>query len=104
MRGHDLFDGIVSPILSAVCESLRREREREIRRLANHETQMQNELSAYRHALADPSEMLRKQTAYEEAEPFKRTVADVAAFLSRVEEAEGAAEKGQREAPTATVH
>lgn len=94
MRGHDLFDGIVSPILSAVCESLRREREREIRRLANHETQMQNELSAYRHALADPSEMLRKQTAYEEAEPFKRTVADVAAFLSRVEGAEGIEEKG----------
>ena len=46
MRGHDLFDGVVGPMLGGVCEALRRERERDIRRLAGHEVQLQNELSA----------------------------------------------------------
>ena len=46
MRGHDIFDGIVTPLLGGICEMLRREREREIRKLAEHNVQMQNELSA----------------------------------------------------------
>ncbi len=64
MRGHDLFDGVVSPLLAEVCDSLRREREREIRRLAEHEVQMENELSSYRHSTAQPCDMLRKHTGY----------------------------------------
>lgn len=41
MRGHDLCDGVAVPLLNMVCEQLRREREREIRRLAEHNVQMQ---------------------------------------------------------------
>jgi len=83
MRGHDLMDGIVAPLLEGICEALRREREREIRRLAGHGTQMQNELAAYRHAVAPVTEMLRKQTGYADAPLYRRIQDDVARFLAR---------------------
>ncbi len=82
MRGHDLFDSVVSPLLSGVCEMLRREREREIRRLAEHNTQMQNELSAYQHSSAPFEEMLRKHSGYREAAPYRHVQADIRRFLS----------------------
>lgn len=86
MRGHDLFDGIVSPMLTGVCEALRRDREREIRRLAEHAVQMQNELAAYQHSVAPVEEMLRKHTGYMESEPYKRIQADIKRLLERLEE------------------
>ncbi len=85
MRGHDVFDTLVVPILTAVCDSLRRDREREIRQLAGHATQMQNELAAYAHATAPVVEMLRKHTAYEQAPLYQRIQADIRAFVERVE-------------------
>lgn len=83
MRGHDLMDGIVAPLVGAVCESLRREREREIRALAEHNVQMQNELAAYQHAVASVHEMLRKQTAYASSPLYRRIQDDVRRFLDR---------------------
>lgn len=83
MRGHDLSDYVVSPLLTAVCDRLRREREREIRNLAVHKLQMQNELAGYQHSSQGPLEMLRKHTAYRSAPPYKKIEADVAAFLSK---------------------
>ena len=83
MRGHDLHDGIVAPMLAGVCEALRREREREIRRLAEHATQMQNELSAYQHAVGTVEEMLRKHTGYVGAPTYRRVQEDVRSFLRR---------------------
>ena len=88
MRGHDLFDGIVSPMLGGVCELLRREREREIRRLAEHNVQMQNELSAYQNATASVEEMLRKHTQYAECPLYRRVQADVKALIARIEHAD----------------
>ena len=79
MRGHDLVDVVLGPILSAVCEVLRREREREITQLACHAVQQQNELAAYRHAIAPVEEMLRKHTAYHDTSEFRRIVAAVRA-------------------------
>lgn len=83
MRGHDLHDGVVAPMLAGVCEALRREREREIRRLAEHATQMQNELSAYQHAVGSVEEMLRKHTSYVTAPPYLRVQDDVRRFLQQ---------------------
>ena len=79
LRGHDLVDVVLGPILSAVCEVLRREREREITQLACHVVQQQNELAAYRHAIAPVEEMLRKHTAYHDTPEFRRIVAAVRA-------------------------
>lgn len=84
MRGHDLFDGIVAPLVGGVCEALRREREREIHRLAGHSVQMQNELSAYQNHISSPEEMLRKHTDYEECPQYKKVQEDVRIFLKKM--------------------
>lgn len=83
MRGHDLQDGIVIPIMNTVCELLRREREREIRQLAEHATQQQNELAAYQHSTSSVADMLKKHTGYVTSEPYLRMVADLQNFLEQ---------------------
>lgn len=67
---------------------LRREREREIRKLAEHNTQMQNELSAYQHAAAPIEEMLRKHTYYKSCPLFKKIQNDIRAFLVKMKVAQ----------------
>lgn len=74
MRGHDLLDHVVGPILDAVCTRLRRERESEIMRLAVHETQKRNELSAYQHSCAPWQEMLRKHDFFRRAPLYRQIV------------------------------
>lgn len=83
VRGHDLLDGVVAPLLTAVCERLRREREREIARLACHNVQKQNELASYQHAIAPVEEMLRKHTAYHRAPEFRRIVARAETLIAQ---------------------
>lgn len=77
MRGHDLMDKIVEPVVERVCSVLRRRREREISQLAIHSTQRQNELAGYQHASASPAEMLRKQNYYSRCPLYKRIQEDV---------------------------
>lgn len=83
MRGHDLYDGFVSPLLSCLCDALRREREREIMRLAVHSTQKHNELAAYQHACAPYEAVIRKHTAYHRAPEFRRILNSVRALIER---------------------
>ena len=86
VRGHDVFDKIVSPLIDEVCAVLRREREREIRRYAVHNTQCMNELAGYQHSSASPEEMLRKHTEYRRAELYQRIQQDLRNFLEHIEE------------------
>ena len=76
MRGHDLFDHVVGPILDCVCTRLRRDREREISTYAVHARQKQNELAAYQHSCAPWVEMLRKHEAFHRAALYKRIMED----------------------------
>lgn len=64
IQGHNLFDNIVNPIVSRVCERLRREREAEIRNNACHYTQQRNELAAYMHVQGDTEQMLKKNNGF----------------------------------------
>lgn len=83
MRGHDLMDGIVTPLLEALATELRREREREIKTYALHDMQLENELSAYRHASGSIDEMLRKHTGYTECPQFQKIVDDIKQLLEK---------------------
>ena len=74
MRGHDLFEHVVGPILEAVCTKLRREREAEIARLAVHEMQKHNELASYQHSCAPWQEMLRKHDFYRRSSLYRQVV------------------------------
>lgn len=82
MRGHDVSDNIVLPVLETVCDALRREREREIRQLAGHEQQMQNELAGYQHSSSSPAEMLRKHTGYHESPLYQHILHDLEKFFN----------------------
>ena len=83
MRGHDLFDHVVGPMLDAVCTRLRRDRENEISSLACHGRQRQNELASYQHSCAPWQEMLRKHDAFHRAPLYKRIVADAIELCQR---------------------
>ena len=81
MQGHHLFDTVVSPILSKVCNLLRQERQNEIYHATAHRTQKRNEMSCYENSLQDIKVMLKKNTGYMTSEPFRRLQEDIRAYL-----------------------
>ena len=68
-------------MLRKVCDQLFRERQKEIRRFAVHDTQRRNEMAGYTHSTADIQLMLRRNTAFTDAPPFKRLLADISKAL-----------------------
>ena len=84
MQGHTLFDSVVLPLLGPICTQLRRERENEIKRLACHEKQRQNELSCYQHSVAPVDVMLKKGVKFRESEPYQQLRKDLSAFVERI--------------------
>ena len=83
IQGHHLFDTVVLPLLTKVCDCLVRDRETEIRRLSVHDTQMRNELSSYSHCLTDIIPMLKKNRVYTDSKPFRQICKDVQRFLDK---------------------
>ncbi len=81
MHGHHVFDTIVAPIMTKVCNRLRIERETEISRTAVHKTQMHNELSCYENSLADVKMMMKKNLGYMACPQFMRLQEDVERYL-----------------------
>lgn len=77
MRGHDLVEKVVAPLLDNACTILRRRRQREIKTLAVHSIQRQNELAGYLHAAAAPTDMLRKHTDYRRCDLYKQIQRDI---------------------------
>ncbi len=84
MRGHDVKDGVVLPLVQTVCERLRREREREIRTTALHRTQLQNELAGYQHATVSCEEVLRRHRGFCACPWYRRVQEDICMFLDKV--------------------
>ena len=84
MRGHDLHDSVITPMITAVADRLRRERESEIRRLAVHDTQMQNELSSYRRSSEDVMQTLRHHTDYKRAPLYKKVQTDISTLTEQI--------------------
>ncbi|MCD8318750.1 MAG: DUF4435 domain-containing protein [Paraprevotella sp.] len=85
IQGHTLFDNVVTPLLEPVCVLLRKEREREIRSLAEHEVQRQNELSCYQHSQNSVEGMLRKNVGFKSAPPYLRLQSDIECLLERMD-------------------
>ena len=81
IQGHTLFDNVVSPLLTPVCILLRKEREREIKNLAEHEIQRQNELSCYQHSQNSVEEMLKKNVGFKNAPPYQQLRRDLAKLV-----------------------
>ena len=81
IQGHHLFDTVVVPILSKVCNLLRQERQSEISHASAHKTQKRNEMSCYENSLQDIKVMLKKNTGYMMSEQFRRLQEDVRRYL-----------------------
>lgn len=81
IQGHHLFDTVVSPILSKVCNLLRQERQNEIYHASAHRTQKRNEMSCYENSLQDIKTMLKKNTGYMSCEQFRRLQSDIHNYL-----------------------
>lgn len=84
MQGHALMEGVVLPLLTPVCNMLRREREKEISQLAMHNQQKQSELSGYRHSQSPIDLMLRKGTDFKQCAPYRKLSADIAGLVERI--------------------
>jgi hypothetical protein len=81
IQGHHLMDGVVMKLLNPVCIALRREREQEIKRLAVHEQQMQNELTGYNNSIVSINTALRKHVGYKELYLYRWMQRDIKQFL-----------------------
>lgn len=81
IQGHNLFENVVLKLLYPICTELRRERELEIKTLAEHNQQMQNELTCYQRSQVGINLILRKNTGYKDAPLYQRLRDDVRHFL-----------------------
>jgi len=84
IQGHHIMESVTMKILTPVCNALRREREEEIKRLAEHHTQFRNELTCYERSLLPVDVVLKKQVGFKDSPVFKKLEKDIREFLSRV--------------------
>jgi hypothetical protein len=89
IQGHNLFENVILKLLYPICSQLRHERELEIKMLAEHDQQMQNELTCYQHSQAGINFILRKSTGYKEAPLYQRLRDDVRRFLDNLHPQKG---------------
>ena len=84
IQGHHIMESVVMKVLTPVCNALRREREEEIKRLAEHHTQFRNELTSYERRLLGIDVVLRKHTGFKDSPVYKRLENDIREFLKRI--------------------
>ena len=82
MQGHHVMDSVVMRILTPVCTALRRERELEIRTLAEHSEQFRNELTCYQNSQVNVELMLKKNVAYKRIYLYEWLRKDIRQYLA----------------------
>jgi hypothetical protein len=75
---------VVIKLLTPVCVLLRREREDEIKQLAEHNMQLNNELTAYQRRQSSVEEIIHRHTGYKDSELYKKIETDIRKLLKRV--------------------
>jgi hypothetical protein len=85
IQGHHLMDNVAGPVLDSVCTLLRREREREIKRLSGgHKQQMDNELACYQHSQCPVDAMIRRNTQFADCPAYQQIRQHVANLVSEL--------------------
>ena len=85
MQGHHVMDNVVMKLLIPVCTALRREREQEIKRLAEHNEQFRNELTCYQNSQVNVEIMLKKNVAYKRLFHYDWLRQDIQEYLGKGE-------------------
>lgn len=83
IQGHHIMDCVVLKILTPVCAVLRREREQEIKRLAEHNEQYRNELTGYENSQVNVELMLKKNSGYKNLYLYQWVKEDIRDFLEK---------------------
>lgn len=82
IQGHHLMENVVDAAMTPVCTILRRERERDIKNLAQgNSQQMNNELSCYTNSQFTPEQMLRRNTNFKDCELYQQLYKHIARLL-----------------------
>lgn len=81
IHGHHLKEQVTLKVLIPVCSKLRREREAEIKALARHETQYQNEITCYRHSGEPVEAILRKSDDFKSAPTYAMVERDIRTLI-----------------------
>ena len=84
IQGHHIMESVTMKILTPVCNALRREREEEIKRLAEHHVQFRNELTCYERSLLPVDVVLKKQDGFKDSPVYKKLEKDIREFLKRI--------------------
>lgn len=83
IQGHHIMDCVVLKMLIPICTVLRREREQEIKRLAEHNEQFYNELTGYENSQVNVAVMLKKNSGYKNLYLYQWLKEDIREFLER---------------------
>jgi len=88
IQGHHLMDNVLGPVLDSVCNLLRREREKEIKRLAaGRQQQMDNELACYQHSQCPIDAMLRRNTEFSDCPAYQQIRRHLTKLLAKIQDA-----------------
>lgn len=82
VQGHHIMESVIYNLLIPVCTRLRKERESEISRLAEHGIQRSNELSCYRDRQLSVESVLRRNTNFKQCGMYKKLDNDIKKILS----------------------
>ncbi|MGL5981268.1 MAG: DUF4435 domain-containing protein [Phocaeicola sp.] len=82
IQGHHILDNVVLKLLNPVCTLLRREREEQIKSLALHQVQLDNELTSYQRRQMPVDLVLSKHTNYKRLPIYRRLEKDLFHFLN----------------------
>ncbi len=77
VRGHDLMDVNILPLLNAECAKIIQHRENDINKNCCHELQRQNEIQGYRNSLKPIDDLLKSQEHFLKTEQVKRIRKDL---------------------------
>lgn len=84
VQGHHLLDNVVMRVLTPICTVLRREREDEIKRLANHGEQYRNELTSYQNSQLNVGLVLKKNSGYKGLYHYQWLREDLKKFVENI--------------------
>ena len=84
IQGHHIKDNVVLKLLNPVCTVLRRERESDIKKLAEHDEQYHNEITCYDNSQASLEMILRKSTSYQTLYLYQWLREDLADFMDEL--------------------
>ena len=85
IQGHHIMENVVMAAMDPVCTLLRREREREIKNLANgRRQQMDNELASYNHSQYPIDQMLKRNADFKDAPIYQRLKQDIERLIESI--------------------